>query len=144
MRSASRSPSTRSTAAASVAGLVEHLVDPAAQTALVLAQRACHRGLHAGRQDGGELARGATQLVDVPLRACEQRAQVGARRLARADAALAQFADAAQGCLARVPQWIVLRVFGVQSSPLPTARSLDHRQTRAWVTITTPSRRHYG
>ena len=117
MRSASRSPSTRSTAAASCAALVEHLVEPAAEAALVLAQRARDGGLDARRQDRRELARRAPQLVDVSLRAREQRAQVGPGRLARGDAALPHLADAAQGRLARVPQWIVLRVFGVHRAP---------------------------
>ena len=90
-------------------------------------ERARDGGLDARRQDRGELARRAPQLVHVPLGAREQRAQVGTRRLARADASLAQFADAAQGRLARVAQWIVLRVFGVHRAPLVAARSVDDR-----------------
>ena len=117
MRSASRSLSTRSTAAESCAGLIDDVVDAASETAFVLAERTRHRGLDARRQDCGELARRAPELVDVALRARQQRAQVGARRLDGRNAPLAQLADAAEGRLARVPQWIVLRVFGVHRAP---------------------------
>ena len=58
----------------------------------------------------------------MPLRAHEERAQVGARRLARAQIALPHLADAAQGRLARVPQWIVLNVFGVHEPPCDGAK----------------------
>ena len=121
MRSASRSLSTRSIAARERAVLIDDEVEAPAEAALVLAERARHRRLHARRQDRRELAGGAPQLVDVPLRAREQRAQVGAGRLVRREAPLAQLADAAQGRLARVPQWIVLRIFGVHRAPLVAA-----------------------
>ena len=83
MRSASRSPSTRSTAAASCPSAIDDRVEPPAEAALVLAQRARDGGLDARRQDRRELARRAPQLVDVALRARQQRAQIGARGLAR-------------------------------------------------------------
>ena len=99
-------------------GLIEHLVEAAAEAALVLAERASHGGLDARRQDRRELARRAPELVDVALRAREQRAQVGPAGSLGAEAALPHLADAAQGRLARVPQWIVLNVFGVHELPL--------------------------
>ena len=98
--------------------LAEHLVEPAAEPALVLAQRARDRGLDARRQDRCELARGTPQLVDVPFRPHQQRAQVRTGGLARAQTALAHLADAAEGRLARVPQRIVLDVLGVHVPPL--------------------------
>ena len=105
--------------------LIDDVIEPAAETALVLAERARHCRLDARRQDGRELARRAPQLVDVALRARQQRAQIGARGLVGRKAPLAQLADAAQGRLARVPQWILLRVFGVHCAPLVTRASVD-------------------
>ena len=75
--------------------MIEHLVETATEPALVLAQGACDRRLDAGRQDRRELAGGAPQLVDVALRAREQRSQVGAGRLIGAQVALSHLADAA-------------------------------------------------
>ena len=117
MRSASRSLSTRSIAAPS-ARSGRHVVEAPAKAALVLAERARHGGLDARRQDRRQLAGRAPQLVHVAFRAREQGAQIGACRLGWRRAPLAQLADAAQGRLARVPQWIVLRVFGVHRAPL--------------------------
>ena len=98
-------------------GLIDDVVDAPTEAALVLAQGARDCGLDARRQQRGELARRAAELVDVALGARQQRAQVGARGLARRGAALAQLADAAQGRFARVPEWIVLRVLGVHRAP---------------------------
>ena len=53
----------------------------------------------------------------MPFRARQQRTQIGAGGLARAEVALPHLADAAQGRLARVPQWIVLSVLGVHVPP---------------------------
>ena len=97
--------------------LVEHRVEPAAEAALVLAESARDGRLDAGGQDRCELARGTAQLVDVSLRARQQGAQVGTGGLAGAEIALPHLADAAQGRLARVPQWIVLSVLGVHEPP---------------------------
>ena len=102
--------------------LIDDRVEPAAETALVLAQGARDGRLDARRQDRRELARRAPQLVDVALRARQQRAQVGACGLVGAKVPLAQLADAAQGRLARVPQWILLRVFGVHAPPRDGAK----------------------
>ena len=103
--------------------LIDDMIQSAAETALVLSERARHCRLDAGRQDGGELARRAPQLVDVALRARQQRAQIGACGLVGRKAPLAQLADAAQSRLARVPQWILLRVFGVHCAPLVTGQA---------------------
>jgi uncharacterized membrane protein (UPF0127 family) len=109
-----------------LSALVENRVEAASEAALVLAERTGHSCLDARRQDRGELARRATQLVDVALGASEQRAEIGTRGLGGAEIPLSHLADAAQGRLARVPQWIVLTVLGVHVAPL-TAPSVEHR-----------------
>ena len=129
MRSASRSPSTRATAADSPPVWSTTWSSRRPRSALVLAERTRDGGLDARGQDRGELAGRAAQLVDVALRAREQRPQIGACGLARRGAPLSQLADAAQRRLARIAQWIVLRVLGIHRAPLVAARSVDDRLT---------------
>ena len=123
MRSASRSRSTRSTAAVSCAALVEDVIEPTPEAALVLAQRTRDGGLDARRQDAPRARWPSAAARRRAARSAPAACAGQDRRARSAETPLPHLADAAQGRLARVPQWIVLRVLGVHCAPLDGAQA---------------------